>query len=251
MKVKLFVAAMVIMTILSSMPIVMADTTISDVTVTPVFPKEGDNIHVKAKVIATENITVVRLLNCWEKPTYMCGQPKTMTDANHDNYYEGDANNTAWTTGNVVHFNISVQVQSGTEKLLELPKITIGTTGPVDPANITTETDCKKAGYFWWNATCHSKAQQAGDFTDKPSCEGAGHFWWANKCNDQKGTADKYTDKDSCKAAGFYWWGGKCNEKSEPGDGPKFIPTFEGGLVFAALAVAGLAFIGRTVKKKN
>jgi hypothetical protein len=251
MKVKLLVAAMVIMTILASMPIVTADITISDVTYTPAFPKEGDKIHVKAKVTATENISVVRLLNCWEKPVAMCGSPKTMTDDNKDSYYEVDASDAAWTTGNIIHLNISVEAQSGAEKLYTIPPITIGTTGPVDPANITTETDCKKAGYFWWNGTCHSKAQTASDFTDKPSCEGAGHFWWANKCNEQKGTPDKYTDKDSCRAVGFYWWANKCNESPQPPDGGKFLPTFEGGLVFTAMAVAGLAFIGRKARRKK
>ena len=253
MKLKLLVAAIVIMFVLSAVPNVLADTTISDVTYTPSFPKQSDTIHVKAKIVATENITTVRLLNCWEKPTYTCGFPKDMTDADKDGYYEANISNSAWTNGNVVHLNISATVKSGAEKAYVIPPITIGTAS--GPGDYPTKTDCEKAGYFWWDldSYCHDKAIQPSDFKNRTECETAGHFWWDSKCNAEKGTPDKYTDKASCTnvSIGYYWYANKCNKEDQPPDGKKFIPALEAGLVFSAVAIAGLALLGTRIRKKK
>jgi len=253
MQVKLLATAIVLLFILSIVPNVIADTTISDVTYTPAHPKQGDTIHIKAKVVATENITNVRVLNCWEKPSYVCGTPKDMTDPDKDGYYEVNMSNAQWTNGNVVHLNISATVKSGAEKQYAIPPITIGEA--VGPGDYQTEKDCKAAGYFWWNldTTCHDRAIRASDYANRTVCEQANYFWYDSKCNDAKGTPDKYTDKASCTntTIGYYWYDDKCNALPKKVDGKKFIPTLQAGLVFTAVAIAGLALLGTRSRRKK
>ena len=244
MKVKLIGAAVVLALVLAAMPNVTAgDVTISDVTIDPAYPKQGDTIHLKAKVIATLNISWVRAFPCWEKPTYTCGMPVEMKDDNKDGFYEANLSNAAWTNGNVVHVNVSAMDSSNTQKIYTLPLITIGA-GTGTPDTYTTEGDCESHSYFWWDDACHAADKQPSDYKTKENCTSASLFWWDNKCNAQKGTIDKYTDKDSCTGVGYFWYDGKCNadkKKAEPG----FLPAFEGVLVFSAIAVAGLVFLGR------
>ena len=249
MKLKLLAAAIVLVLFLATVPNVMADTIISDVTYQPLHPKQGDTIHVVAKVVATENITYARLLNCWEQPTYTCGFPKDMTDANKDSYYEADINNSAWTNGNTVHLTVSITVKSGAEKKYNITPIVIGAAS--GPGDYQTEADCKGGGYFWWDSACHEKAKQPSDYTNQTACEGAGLFWWDSKCNSQKGTPDKYADKDACTKMGYFWYDSKCNEQPKKVDGKKFIPTLEGGLVFTAIAIGGLALLGIRSRRKR
>lgn len=201
--------------------------------------KEGDTMHVTAKVISTADLDWVRLFPCWEKPTYTCGMPSEMTDADSDGVYEGDYSHQDWTTGNIIHLNITAKDKDGVQVSLLMDLITVGGGGTGGPSDYTNEGDCKDAGYHWWDDACHENEKTVDDYKDEITCEAAGYSWYDNKCNAETGTPEKYTTKDDCLDEGYYWWDGKCHDKKKPAENGGFIPGFEIVFVVAAIVAVG------------
>ena len=250
MKIKLLGAMLVLLMALSLVPTVTAGTiTISDVTITPEYPQEGDTVHFKAKVTADGNIESVRLYPCWEQPSYTCGMPATMTDNDGDGYYEGEYSHDAWTDGNIIHANITAKDDSGGEETYSMI-FEIGKDPPNggdkckdDYTKCTNEKECEDNGYYWWDDACHDRKKEVGDYTDETSCEGAGYYWYDNKCNENVGPPTVYKTKEDCTGVGYYWWDGKCNEKKKPDEPKGFIPGF--GLIGVLAAVVTIGILSR------
>jgi len=217
---------------------------------TPEYPQQGDTIHFRAKVTSDANIESVRIEPCWEQPSFTCGIPATMTDADSDGYYEGEYSHDAWTDGNIIHINITAKDDASGEFTYTMEKFVIGKDPPNggpkckdDYTKCTNEKDCKDNGNFWGDDACHDTKKTVADYKNETTCEGAGYYWYDNKCNENVGTPEKYTTKEDCTGVGYYWWDGKCHVDKKPDDPSGFIPGF--GLIGVLAAVVALGILSR------
>jgi hypothetical protein len=252
MKVRILVVLFVMMLAISFIPPAAAGTiTISDVTYTPECPKQGDTIKVKAKVEASADIDWVKLFPCWEQPTYTCGLPASMTDSDSDGYWEGEYSHADWTTGNIVHINVTVKDKDGDDKTYTMEEIKIGDPNcggtAKTPEDCKTEKECKDNGFYWWDDACHADPKGMDDYKTKADCEGAGYYWWGNKCHENAPTPPDLTTKEECTGYNYFWYDGKCNAEKKEEKPKPFLPGFEALGVVAALI--GLGLITRIRKK--